>query len=342
MRGSRATCGRRAAAPSILSGGELTVTLRGQGRGGPNQEYALALAIALGGAPGIAALAADTDGTDGGGGRPEDPAGAFVDATTLARARQLGLDPAVFLADNNSTEFFERLGDLVGTRDRPTPTSMISGPSSLTAPKSSRDIRRESEDPGRRWEWTHEATDWAQSCLVLELARGCAPRRAMVVAAALLVTPSRRPPISGSATTPQPGRRRDRLQGKRGAWTTEGWWNLSARSCETMLRGALVARYYYIYAVDYDRGGEWSGQAFMCTRDKEFTIRGTEDCLARGFDRTGFFEVDTGEQPSWTVQLTESAEQAPQQPAAIARACWSRPPAAGRPGLPAPVPRSKN
>ena len=50
----------------ILSGGELTVTIRGQGRGGPNQEYALALAIALDGAPGIAALAGDTDGTDGG------------------------------------------------------------------------------------------------------------------------------------------------------------------------------------------------------------------------------------------------------------------------------------
>ena len=97
-------------------------------------------------------------------------------------------------------------------------------------------------------------------------------------------------------------------------WTTEGWWNLAARSCETVLRGGLVARFYYIYAVDYDRGGEWSGQAFMCTRDKEFTIRGTDDCLARGYDRTGFFEVDTGDQPSWTVQLTESADQAPMQP----------------------------
>jgi uncharacterized membrane protein len=97
-------------------------------------------------------------------------------------------------------------------------------------------------------------------------------------------------------------------------WTTEGWWNLSARSCDTLLKGALVARYYYIYAVDYDRGGEWSGKAFMCTRDKEFTIRGIEDCLARGFDKTGFFEVDTGEQRSWTVQLTESTEQAPQRP----------------------------
>src|SRR3954453_15528894 len=96
-------------------------------------------------------------------------------------------------------------------------------------------------------------------------------------------------------------------------WTTEGWWNVSSRTCETLLRGTLVARYYYIYALDYDRGGEWSGQAFMCSRDKEFTIKGTENCLARGFDRTGFFEVDTGEQRAWTVQLTESNETQPAQ-----------------------------
>ena len=99
-------------------------------------------------------------------------------------------------------------------------------------------------------------------------------------------------------------------------WVTEGWWNLAARSCETLLRGGLVARFYYVYGVDYDRGGEWSGQAFMCTRDKEFTIRGTQDCLARGFDRTGFFEVDTGEQRTWTVQLTETGEQTPRSPIA--------------------------
>ena len=97
-------------------------------------------------------------------------------------------------------------------------------------------------------------------------------------------------------------------------WTTEGWWNVSSRACETLLRGTLVARYYYIYAIDYDRGGEWSGQAFMCSRDKEFTIKGTENCLARGFDRTGFFEVDTGEQRAWTVQLTETNEQPPKLP----------------------------
>jgi len=96
-------------------------------------------------------------------------------------------------------------------------------------------------------------------------------------------------------------------------WTTEGWWNVSSRSCETLLKGTLIARYYYIYALDYDRGGEWSGQAFMCSRDKEFTIKGTDNCLARGFDRTGFFEVDTGDQRAWTVQLTESSEQQPAQ-----------------------------
>jgi uncharacterized membrane protein len=105
-------------------------------------------------------------------------------------------------------------------------------------------------------------------------------------------------------------------------WTTEGWWNISSRACETLLRGTLVARYYYIYAIDYDRGGEWSGQAFMCSRDKEFTIRGTEDCLARGYDRTGYFEVDTGEQRAWTVQLTDANEQPSQQRV---------------PGLPGPV-----
>jgi glycerate 2-kinase len=102
--------GRRAV---ILSGGELTVTLRGSGRGGPNQEYALALATALAGAPGIAAIAGDTDGTDGGRGQADDPAGALIDPTTIARATGRGLDPAAFLADNDSTGFFSALGDLL-------------------------------------------------------------------------------------------------------------------------------------------------------------------------------------------------------------------------------------
>ncbi|MGI8527825.1 MAG: glycerate kinase type-2 family protein [Pseudolabrys sp.] len=99
----------------ILSGGELTVTIAGTGQGGPNQEYALALAVALDGTRNISGLAADTDGTDGGAGSAADPAGAFADSTTVQRARALGLDPAAFLADNNSTEFFSKLGDLLRT-----------------------------------------------------------------------------------------------------------------------------------------------------------------------------------------------------------------------------------
>ena len=89
-------------------------------------------------------------------------------------------------------------------------------------------------------------------------------------------------------------------------WITEGWWNIPPRGCETLFRGTLAARFYYVHAVDYDRGGEWSGKSVLCTRNREFTIRGIEDCLARGYDRSGFFEVDTGEQRSWTVQLTET------------------------------------
>ena len=91
-------------------------------------------------------------------------------------------------------------------------------------------------------------------------------------------------------------------------WTTEGWWNVASGSCETLMAGPLVSRFYYVYALDYDQGGTWGGKAAMCTRDKMFTIHGIEDCVARGFERTGFFEVDTGEQRSWTVQLTEPGE----------------------------------
>lgn len=113
-------------------------------------------------------------------------------------------------------------------------------------------------------------------------------------------------------------------------WTTEGWWNLGPRACEVILRGPLVARFYYFHAVDYDQGGEWGGRAFMCARDREFTIRGIEDCLARGYDRTGFFEVDTGDQRVWTVQLTEEAPAA--RPPLAAPIPAPPPPTRGRTG----------
>jgi uncharacterized membrane protein len=96
-------------------------------------------------------------------------------------------------------------------------------------------------------------------------------------------------------------------------WITEGWWNLKPSACETLLRGALAAQFYYVYGMD-ERGGEWKGKAFMCTRDREFRIIGRNNCLVRGYDRTGFFEIDTGNQAkNWTVQLTDKQQEPPGQ-----------------------------
>lgn len=91
-------------------------------------------------------------------------------------------------------------------------------------------------------------------------------------------------------------------------WVSEGWWNVAAQTCEVLLKGSLVARYYYIHALDYDRGGEWGGKAFMCTDDKAFTIRGVQNCQSRNYKRSGFFEVDTTEEKDWTVRLTDPGD----------------------------------
>ncbi len=95
----------------ILAGGETTVTLHGKGKGGRNQEMALAAALELAGLPSAAFLSGGTDGTDG----PTDAAGAYADGTTLARAMSLGLSARSFLAENDSYHFFESLGDLLLT-----------------------------------------------------------------------------------------------------------------------------------------------------------------------------------------------------------------------------------
>ncbi len=88
-------------------------------------------------------------------------------------------------------------------------------------------------------------------------------------------------------------------------WATEGWWNIASHTCETLLKGDLNARFYYIHAIDYDRGGEWSGNSLMCTKNKSFTIRGVDRCVERGFKQTKFFEIDTTEQSDWTVRLSD-------------------------------------
>ncbi len=90
-------------------------------------------------------------------------------------------------------------------------------------------------------------------------------------------------------------------------WMSEGWWQAPPGDCRTLYQGDLQRRFYYLYAVDDIGGGAWDGQVFMCTRDETFTIFGVEDCLARGYERTGFFEIDTQNRSDWTLQLTENA-----------------------------------
>jgi hydroxypyruvate reductase len=103
----------------VLSGGETTVTIRGSGMGGRNQEFVLAAAIALEGSGAVTVLSAGTDGTDG----PTDAAGASGDSTTVSRARELGMDAVSFLANNDSYHFFEGVDGLVKTG--PTGTNVM-------------------------------------------------------------------------------------------------------------------------------------------------------------------------------------------------------------------------
>ena len=103
----------------VISGGETTVTIKGDGLGGRNQEFALAAAMDIAAIPGVLMLSGGTDGSDG----PTDAAGALCDGTTVARAEKLGLNAADFLARNDSYHFFEPLGDLIKTG--PTGTNVM-------------------------------------------------------------------------------------------------------------------------------------------------------------------------------------------------------------------------
>ena len=103
----------------ILSGGETTVTLRGKGLGGRNQEFSLAAAIDIAGAESIVVLSGGTDGTDG----PTDAAGAIADNKTFKKAKDMGIDPYYFLENNDSYHFFKKLDDLLITG--PTNTNVM-------------------------------------------------------------------------------------------------------------------------------------------------------------------------------------------------------------------------
>jgi uncharacterized membrane protein len=91
-------------------------------------------------------------------------------------------------------------------------------------------------------------------------------------------------------------------------WITEGWWQIPSETCSSLIEGNLSSRFFYIYAEDADHGGQWRGDIFMCTDDREFRITGIQECFTRGYQKTGFFEVDTGDKGSWMVRLTESGQ----------------------------------
>ncbi len=93
-------------------------------------------------------------------------------------------------------------------------------------------------------------------------------------------------------------------------WKSEGWWQISPTSCETIINGPLSSRFYYLYAEDSVNGGRWGGDIDMCVAEDAFEIVGVHDCFTRGYMRMGFEEYDTGQQTNWMVQLTDSAENA--------------------------------
>ncbi len=87
-------------------------------------------------------------------------------------------------------------------------------------------------------------------------------------------------------------------------WTSEGWWTVAPRTCTALLTGPLQGRFYYLYATD-GGAGIWEGKTRFCVApEKRFKSVGRGTCAARGFDRRGFFEVDTGNKPDWTQTLS--------------------------------------
>ena len=87
-------------------------------------------------------------------------------------------------------------------------------------------------------------------------------------------------------------------------WESRGWWTIPSRKCETLIPGRLNARYYYLYGTDGE-SGTWNGGTYFCTlAEPKFAITGRGNCAARGYDRKGFFAIDTGNSPNWKQSLS--------------------------------------
>ena len=88
-------------------------------------------------------------------------------------------------------------------------------------------------------------------------------------------------------------------------WSSQGWWRVDAGSCTEISRMPLTARYYYLYAMHEEIGGSWNGNRSFCVGTQNFRIRGRTDCLARGYDRKRFYQIDTREATDWTETLSD-------------------------------------
>ena len=88
---------------------------------------------------------------------------------------------------------------------------------------------------------------------------------------------------------------------------TQGWFNMKPNACESPIKDDLKAGPYFIYGVDYDRGGEWSGAQLLCVGDHEFYVEGSADCYARGYEKAGFRRVETKGQKNWTLDITDDS-----------------------------------
>ncbi len=90
-------------------------------------------------------------------------------------------------------------------------------------------------------------------------------------------------------------------------WVSEGWWVVPETGCKTLIEGPLFSRFYYFYAEAAQKKSNWSGSVTMCVQDSQFIIQGVHDCFPRGYQKAEFKEIDTGNQSSWMVQLTEES-----------------------------------
>jgi len=88
-------------------------------------------------------------------------------------------------------------------------------------------------------------------------------------------------------------------------WSSQGWWRIDAKGCVELASDPLLGRYYYLYAVHEEVGGSWNGNRSFCVGSDAFRIRGRSDCLARGYDRKGFYQVDTRDATEWKETLSD-------------------------------------